>query len=185
MKTGRTILALAIMVVAGVSVAQRWVGEGRTYNRSVTYGDGGTTSVSVMYPDGGLVSNLNACSLLGESDGVDLTSATAFRVNVSVPSNSDGGQASLSGAGSLLCCVRSVTTSGSEALAANTSSWKRCKTNLDITSLPEASVSYSEPDYSTGVGAGRIWYVPAAVTTDGGTGVRTTVTVQYKSPTNK
>lgn len=155
-------LALAVCSLNRDAEAQRWVGEGYTDNVTMTFGDGGTGSKSAT------------CADLSSTDGLDLTNKTGYRVVLAVPANSDAGQASLFG-GEAMCCVRAPYVSGSAQYGANTSAWMRCKTSLDVTGIPEAQVRYAAPDFSVGVAAGRVMYVPNAITTDGGTFMSITV----------
>lgn len=169
-------VALALFLYSSAD-AQRWRGEGYTDNVTETWGDGGTGSIS------------GSCNDLSSTSGLDLSNMTGYAVGLAImppdggsPSNSYG--PSSAGGGSLLCCVRRAVNSGSDTGAANTQMWMRCKTSLDITSIPSGQVSYFEPDFSTGVGGGRVDYVPSAVTSDGGTFLRVTI-VGQKGPRAK
>jgi hypothetical protein len=102
------------------------------------------------------------------TDGVDLRDAVGYTVGVSIPALPDAGQAALSGGGSLLCYYRGATDSTGVHGSSVTRQWARCKTSLDITSIAGGQTAYFEPNYAVGVGAGRVMYVPSAVTHDGG-----------------
>jgi hypothetical protein len=160
---------LAALIAAVVAAAQQFVGQGNTNSKTLVTGGAGPWT--------------GTCAALGATDGVDLTHASAFRVIATVPTQADGGVPSLAGGGSLDCCVRAAISASGVKYESTTQAWMDCDSALDVTTIRAGQPSYPAPDFATGVRAGRIAYVPNAVTADGGEQLNITVSTQLGAET--
>jgi hypothetical protein len=117
------------------------------------------------------------CSSLTSKSGAELSGAHGYTVSVTAD-RPDAGTQALLGGGTLKCCYYGAVTSAS-AGASPTRRWMNCPSTLDITLTNSASLrDYAGGSFETPAAAGRIAYVPQAVTLDGGDTVTTTITVR-------
>jgi hypothetical protein len=104
------------------------------------------------------------------TDGVSLSEATGYQVAVAVPVLPDAGQPALSGGGTLACYYLAATNSSGVHGSSVTRQWARCKSSMDVSDLSEAAgrTAFPWPQVPVAVGAGRVKFVPSALTHDGG-----------------
>jgi hypothetical protein len=117
-----------------------------------------------------------ACTSLTATDGVSLDGVSGYSVTVSAAS----GQ-TLSGGGSVQCCVYKAVSSTGAPGPAPTKRWMACDAAFHFT--PAASVrDYTAPEFEALVGGGRLYYRAAAVTTSGGTTLDITIQTRRDKP---
>lgn len=161
---------LAVLTLVAAALGLRLWADSPAYAQANGSSYAAVTTTFQCPTDGGSCTDSSGCSGLSSTAGLSLDRSAAYAVSVAVPVLPDAGQAALSGGGSLLCCFQTVTSSTGVHGSTPTRAWARCKTSLDV-SLSEAGgrTTYPEPSFSTGgLGHGRVYYYPSAVTHDGG-----------------
>jgi hypothetical protein len=127
-----------------------------------------------------------ACSTLAPTAGVDVSGARGYTV-VATADGTDGGTQAFLGAGTIACCYFGAITTAAAGVTPMRR-WMRCPSTLDVSmTASTGQKDIAGGSFETPAGAGRIAYVPQAVTMDagnggGGTGtIITTITVR-KAP---